>query len=710
MSFQNLSLKHSYSSEKDNLVKDFYIPVLQEAQFYRRITGYFSSSSLFIAAQGFSDFIRRGGKFQFILNVQLSDEDYEQIEKGIKSPEEIIQSRFLSDLSDLEDECRKNHAKVIGWLLSNNQLEIRIGYIEKKVTGSEILHQKIGILDDNEKNIIAFVGSNNESKSGWLHNSEKFKVFFSWEENYLDSINEDIAEFEDLWNNRAGKTRVIPFPDAVKENLINVYRMGSYSIEDLLADVEGVFSRDLPEEYGSSKNPVISLRQYQNEAIDAWFANNCKGIFEMATGTGKTYTAIAALQKLLNREKKLVTIICAPFLHLTTQWELNIRQMGLDLPIIYASSMDARWKERCTEKLLDNRMGKIPQFIILTTHDTVSSEKFLEIISDDLKSPAVLIADEVHGMGSIERLNGLNEKYQFRLGLSATPQRYFDELGTKKLLTYFDKSVYVFSLHRAINEINPATNETFLAPYEYHILFAELNTEEMDKYTAISRQIAILYSKKHRTRDEELLLEKRLRDRQDILKNAEEKFPLFAELILRLKKTNDVSHTLVYCSPQQIIPAQDLIRRSGKIVQHKFTSGEDATHHHLKYSDMTEREYLLDNFDRGEYDVLVAIKCLDEGVDVPSTRNAILMCSSGNPKEYIQRRGRVLRRFPGKKKAVIYDFTAVPNLTDSRLNPETEQKIFNSQMKRLSEFAEDAMNKSDVLRQIFEEKTKYGVI
>jgi len=708
MSFRDLQLKHSYSSEKDNLVDDFYVPVLKEAQIYQRVTGYFSSSSLFIAARGFSEFIRKGGSFQFILNVQLSDEDYDEIEKGIKTPEEIIESRFLSDLSDLEDECKNHHAKVIGWLISNNQMEIKVGFIERKIIGHEILHQKLGILQDAEKNIITFVGSNNESKSGWLHNSEKFKVFFDWEESFKDSIRDDIEEFEDLWHNRAKKTRVVPFPEAAKQNLINVYKKEFYPLEDLLNTIDGIHEEDRTKGYGKKRSTIV-LRQYQNDAIDAWFSNNCRGIFEMATGTGKTYTAIGALQRLLKQEKKLITIICAPFLHLTTQWEQNIRQMSVDLPIVYASSMDPQWKDKCTGKILDNRLGKLPHFIILATQDTVSSEKFLEIM-EDVRSPVLLIADEVHGMGSVERVNGLIDKYQYRLGLSATPHRYFDELGTNKLLKYFEKTVYEFNLHRAINEINPATKESFLVPYEYHPVFAELNPEEMDKYAAISRQIAILYSKKHRTRDEELLLEKRLRDRQDILKNAEGKFPLFEELIRQLKADTAISHTLVYCSPQQIEPVQDILRNSGKIVQHKFTSGEDATRHQEKYSFMTEREYLLDNFDKGNYHVLVAIKCLDEGVDVPSTRNAILMCSSGNPKEYIQRRGRVLRRFPGKEKATIYDFTAVPNLTDSRLNPETEQKIFDSQLKRLAEFAGDAMNESEVLRQIFEEKKKHGVV
>jgi superfamily II DNA or RNA helicase len=311
-------------------------------------------------------------------------------------------------------------------------------------------------------------------------------------------------------------------------------------------------------------------------------------------------------------------------------------------------------------------------------------------------------------MGSVERIDALLEKYNYRLGLSATPKRYFDELGTKKMLSYFDKTVYDFDLHRAINEINPVNNQSFLVPYDYYPLFAELNADEMELYANISRQIAIQYSKKKRTRKEELLLEKLLRDRQDILKNATEKYPLFKELIKELKSKDDISHTLVYCSPQQIQSVQQIIRDLNKIAQHKFTSEEDAIRHQPKYENLTEREYLLKNFDRGNYDVLVAIKCLDEGVDVPSTKNAILMCSSGNPKEYIQRRGRVLRRYEGKEKAIIYDMTAVPNLADARLNPEIEQKIFASQLKRLTEFAKDADNESDVLRKIFALKKKYG--
>ncbi len=714
MSFQELKLKRSYSSEKEDLLLGFYIPVLTEAISYRRITGYYSSTSFFIAARGFSEFIKKGGQLQFILNIQLSKIDYDQIEKGLTTPEKIIEDLILNDLNSIETACKKNHAQILGWLIARKQMEIKIGYIEKKTLQTAIFHQKMGIFQDSDGNIITFVGSNNESASGWLHNSEKFKVFFNWENTYLESINEDIDEFNELWNNAAKKTKVIPFPDAVRQHLIKMAPKGVYEIDELLNEIEQptpapMISDDQNNStYQPQISPPITLRQYQLDAIDSWFANKCRGLFEMATGTGKTLTALGGLKRLLIQENKLVTIICCPFLHLVNQWEQNIHEMGLDLPIVHASSVDPKWKEILIKNSLDNRLGKLNQFIILTTHDTISSEKFIETI-DEVKSPILLIADEVHGMGSVERIDALLEKYNYRLGLSATPRRYFDELGTKKLLNYFDKTVYEFDLHRAITEINPVTNKSFLVPYDYHPLFAELNSDEMELYANISRQIAIQYSKKIRTKREEILLEKLLRDRQDILKNAADKYPVFEDLIKELKSQDDISHTLVYCSPQQIQSIQHMIRDINKIAQHKFTSEEDAIRPQVKYGNLTEREYLLRNFDKGNYDILVAIKCLDEGVDVPSTKNAILMCSSGNPKEYIQRRGRVLRRYEGKEKAIIYDMTAVPNLADTRLNPEIERKIFASQMKRLTEFSKDADNESDVLRKIFSLKKKYGI-
>ncbi|MDW7774875.1 MAG: DEAD/DEAH box helicase family protein [Methanosarcinales archaeon] len=708
MTFKKLDLKHSYNSEKDNILKDFYVPSLKNAVTYKRIAGYFSSSSFGVASEGLSHFIKNSGRMQFISNVKLFPQDYEQIEKGLTDPEEIIQSKFLKDLSNIQDECIKNHVKVLGWLIANNYLEIKIGYIWDKSIGNEILHQKVGILYDSENNIISFSGSNNESAHGWYYNSEKFKVFFSWELNNNDFIAQDIEDFEELWNNKALKTKVISFPEAVKKHLIEISPKEYIDVEKLLEKINDIQNEKCKSEQTTSETEQIKLREYQLEALKAFFENDCQGIFEMATGTGKTFTALGVLVELLKKENKLITIISCPFLHLTNQWEKSIEKMGLTIPILYASSANVKWKDELIEKILDSRLGKIKQFIVITTHDTVSSKKFITIINET-KSPLFFIGDEVHGMGSVNRIEGLLPIYKFRLGLSATPNRYFDELGTNELLEYFNKTVYVFDLARAINEINPETNESYLVPYKYHPLFVELTLDEMNEYSEITATIAILFSKKKRSKNEQLILEQKLRDRQNIIKNAENKFPLFSGLILKLNKEDKLHHTLVYSSPQQILQIQQIIRSCDTIIQHKFTSGEDAIRKQMKYNGLTEREYILTNFDKANYHILVAIKCLDEGVDVPSTKNAILMCSSGNPKEYVQRRGRVLRRYPGKKYANIYDITALPNYGQHRSSHEIEDKMINSQLKRIEEFSKDSMNESDILREVYLIKKKYGI-
>lgn len=703
MSLKDLSIKHSYNSEKDDILNDFYIPSLKEGIFYDRIAGYFSSSSFTVAAEGIYQFFRNKGHMRFIVNVKLSMEDYEQIEKGLTFPEKIIQNRFFEDLKSLQDECEKNHAKVLGWLIANNYLEIKVGYIENKIFGNEILHQKVGIIEDKEGNEISFSGSNNESAYGWEYNSEKFKVFFSWETNNEGFIREDVNDFEELWDDKAKKTRIVSFPEAVKKHLIEIAPNNDIEFEKLVSEI------DKQKKGTILKTEQVNLRSYQLEAINSWFENGCRGLFEMATGTGKTYTALGALKELLEKESKLITIISCPFLHLTNQWEKSIRNFELDLPIIFASSTNSKWKDELAGKILDNRLGKIKQFIIITTHDTISSEKYIQLMNE-VRSPILLIGDEVHGMGSIGRIAGLLPIYKFRLGLSATPNRYFDELGTEALLQYFDRTVYSFDLHRAINEINPETGETYLIPYEYHPVFVELTVEEMEEYSDISAKIAILYSIKNRSKREQLILEQKLRERQDIIKNAVNKLTIFQNLVKELADEKKIKHTLIYCSPQQIEKSQEIIRNQNTIIQHKFTSEENAVKKNLKYKGMTEREYLLDNFDKGIYDVLVAIKCLDEGVDVPSTRNAIIMCSSGNPKEYIQRRGRVLRRYPGKEKAVIYDITALPNISHYRVSYEMEKNMIETQLKRIEEFTKDSLNVYEIINIIFLIKKKYGIL
>lgn len=703
MSFQDLQIKRSYSSERNNILEDFYVPVLQEAMDYKRIAGYFSSTSFYLAARGIAQFVVNGGHMQLIINVQLSQNDFDEIKSSLDNPDNIVENIFLEDLEDIQDACVKDHVAVLGWMIANGYLEIKVGYIKEPLTHFDILHQKVGILRDTEGNVITFSGSNNESASGWLLNSEKFKVFCSWDLGMEEYISQDENDFLELWNNSSAKTGVIPFPEAVKKRLIAIAPNNENDLQIILNKIQKQKSTTRSQQLG------ITLRDYQTQAIENWINNEYRGLFEMATGTGKTFTAIGAIKKLLDKESQLIIIISCPFLHLIPQWQKSLLALGMDQPAVIASSTNPKWQKKLQEKLLDMRLGRLNTCIILTTHDTISSTRFRETIGE-VHLPIILVGDEVHGMGSTNRLQGLLPSYRYRLGLSATPSRYFDDAGTTELFDFFNKTVAKFDLHDAINTINPLTEQTYLAPYDYYPIFVDLSITELDRYIKLSKEIAQLYARPRRTQKDQKMIEHKLRQRADIIKNAESKYAAFRELIKDLNTKKTVKHTLVYCSPEQMQPIQDLIREEKKIIQHRFTSDEDATKNQSKYGGLTEREHLLKNFDEGIYDVLVAIKCLDEGVDVPSTRTAILMCSTGNPKEYIQRRGRVLRRFPGKEKAIIYDFIIIPDLGGDGVFEEFEKKIVQSQFQRIEEFVAESLNKRDISRELFKIKIKYKIL
>jgi superfamily II DNA or RNA helicase len=314
-------------------------------------------------------------------------------------------------------------------------------------------------------------------------------------------------------------------------------------------------------------------------------------------------------------------------------------------------------------------------------------------------SKAFIIADEVHGLGAQVRRKGLIDEYEFRLGLSATPKRWFDPAGTKVLYEYFGDTIYEFGLEKAINTINPATGRTYLAPYRYKIRFAPLSTEELEEYIIKTSKIVKLWKRKGIDDDQSIYLEQLLFARANIIKNAQAKYEELEKILDILPPP--IKWTLIYCSPQQIETVMKLLKDRG-IFAHRFTM-EEGTTPSKNFKGLSEREYLLEEFSKGNYQVLVAMRCLDEGVDVPPARTAILLSSSGNPREYIQRIGRVLRSTQDKREATIYDIVVFPNLTI--LSPEIrrmEKKIIEKELKRYEEISKNALNNAEALSIITE--------
>ena len=624
---------------------------------------------------------------RIITSPRLSQDDVEAIISG--EDENVVISQRLSDEISA-DFIENDSLEALGWMIAHDRLEIRIVVLTDSngviIPSNEIngmFHSKMGIFEDDESNMVSFTGSINESASGWSKNIESFTVFCSWISEDQYNYNQDnVREFEKYWNfGYHGRSKTVSFPSAVKNKWIQ------NNIPEKIEDLK-VFS----------KNNGIRVRPYQEEAVQNWLSNSSIGIYSMATGTGKTITSLLALKNVLNNKRKAIVVIVVPFQHLINDpWEktlLNVITENIrKLNIVHAFDSSSVWLKKADDMVMNFDFDVIDNIVYLTTYDTFSRGKFVEHISK-IKLPIkkgdkILIADEVHYAGSDEYRNGLLECYNMRLGLSATPSRYLDDEGTNYIAAYFDKVVYDFPLNRAITEINPDTGETYLTPYYYYPIFVTLTSPELTDYNQYSKKISKFSNIENLTPEQIKSRNMLLIQRSRILKNAQNKMAVIKNNISNYDEKGLLDHCIVYCSDGR---DEDDIRAVENVILalnrlnircHQFTSNENYA----------ERAQILSGFDSGEYRVLVAIKCLDEGVDVPSTRNAFIMASTGNPKEYIQRRGRVLRRSPGKEFANIFDFIIVPN--EPFIDSDSEIQILESECKRFVEFAKYAINRDE---------------
>jgi superfamily II DNA or RNA helicase len=694
VSFLDLDLKPDYDSENDDILHQFYIPVLSRAKKYHRLAGFFSSSALAVAARGISVFIRNDGDMKLIVGARLQKPDIEAIREGKENPEKILSEIILRDLKEIEDEIIRDHVRALGWLIAWGHLDIKIAIVTDNLgqpldydtaLRKGIFHQKVGIFEDKDGNLISFSGSVNESATAWEDNIEEFKVFRSWIPGELEHLASDNRKFEKYWNGQTNRLKILDVPTAVREKLVEI------APDDI--------KRLKIEHFGERP----TLRSYQENATLAWLHNSFRGILEMATGTGKTLTALTCLEKAFETKEKIVAIISSPFIHLSEQWIRESEKLGIHSDKLVADSSRNRWRDKLVDSILDVENGVCERLIVLTTHNTFSSVDFINIVKDSKKRVPdlrlFLIVDEVHGIGAPQRRLGLIEEYDYRLGLSATPKRWFDLKGTEKIFEYFGDVVFEFSLRDAIKA-------GYLVPYIYMPHFTYLTPEEMTRYEEETRKIAKAYyrSKNEDERDEifTLLCIKR----QKIIRNARNKLVVFEKILDDLK---EITYCLVYCSPHQIRVVQDILNQKN-IIQHKFTERE-GIRPESRFGGLSEREFLIKQFSEGTYNALVSMRCLDEGVDVPPARLAIMLDNSGNPREYIQRRGRVLRKFPGKKQAVIHDIIVEPVLrtTISQELGELERKIIAKELERYRDFASSAQNASDCLEIMANLEAMYGI-
>lgn len=685
MALRDLKLETSYESDesKGQLLDNFYIPVLECANRYYRIAGFFSSSSLIVAAKGIAGLIHNGGKMYLLVSPELSDEDYQTI---VEHDRISANSKMFEDLDF--DSIPHENIQALAWLLDAGRLEIKI--VVGLKSRNSLFHQKVGIVFDGEGDVLSFSGSINESAQAWINNIEEFKVFRSWEPGQIDYLQSDLNKFLSYWKGeRPNVARVYDIPEAIREKIV---RVRPRDVGDL--QIMRRYRKD-----SKAKENLLSLYPHQKDAVKKWINNGHSLLMEMATGTGKTRTAIGCAAEMLKTGEKLCIIIATPQLTLTQQWEKDIieLQISVDKRITVPGSFSsAQWKKQLELLLLDMSDDKINTAIVFTTHTTAATDRFIEIIRRNKYNTKILfICDEVHAIGSAQQRKAMLTEYEYRIGLSATPERMFDDGGTHLIRSYFGDNSFEFTIADALRTINPDTKQPFLNQFFYYPVFVQLTPAETKKYANYTRQIARLLQQEEI--DEEEL--QRLYDRRaEIGKNAENKYEAFSQLLEKMNPP-EIHDTIVFVSDQQITRCFDIMSDK-KIRRAKITESESANKV-VNEEGESERQEIISQFKRRELQVIVGIKCLDEGIDIKNARVAILMANSTNPREYVQRVGRVIRTQPGKGPSEIFDFIISPAKGAS-----SGMGILEKEARRAQQIAVNALNYDEVVR-AFEER---GVI
>lgn len=716
MNFTEINIKQEYRSPQDNIVHDFYIPVLENAVSYRRSVGFFSSSALVEISKGICEIAKKGGKIELVASPYLSAEDEIAIRKGYENRAKIIENALLRGLkTEPENFFEKERLNLLANLVESGVLNIKIAFTEN---GSSVgmYHEKLGLVEDSDGNKIAFSGSMNESENAFTKNYETVDVFCSWKstDEKARVIQKETA-FAAIWGNFDEKLKVLHFP-SIDKAILEKYKHGKADFEldkkefskdrnivykishgdktvipDVVAvaeadSVDAVFEDKLFFDFKGKKSP----RPHQKKAIENFESNNFQTLLAMATGTGKTLTSLFCANELSKKTELTSVLIIVPLKDLVDQWQKDIEKCFSGEIIPIRSGLD--WKE----KLSDLRLLKIlkkdvqdKRLVIITTYDSFcgNDEKILESLELD---SALIIADEVHKFGAASYSKKLPEKIKYRIGLSATPKRPYDEKGTKSIFDYFcpSENPYEFSIKNAIEA-------DMLCHYEYHPTVVPLTDFEMEDYENISEKVSrlsvIVNNSAKTDKEDEERLEQLLKERHRIIERAQNKKSEFLEIMQsEISKYKD--KTIVFCPDGKDENGKDFLEAYKSELWNELVSKGKIVRM-SEYVQGTKRE-VIESFTAGAIDILFAKQRLNEGIDIPAAKRAFFIASSTSEREFIQRRGRVLRKSPETNKtlAEIFDFIVVP----PDRNSVYAQSIVENEIKRAMDFAATADNYAEI--------------
>ena len=699
-------IKSEYRSLIDNVVQDFYIPLLKEADMYRRAVGFFSSTALVEISKGIASIAERGGRIQIVASPYLSDEDITAIKNGYEEREKIIEGALLRSLdNENTDYYSMQRLNLLAALISDGILDIKIAYTEDN-NGVGMYHEKMGIIEDPDGNKVAFSGSMNESATALAVNYETIDVFCNWREGSdFERVTLKCKAFDSIWNDNEPNIRVMDFP-TVTDALIERYRVNDPNFavdEEQFRHSQGYREKSKREITKTQPNGAripadITLHSYQKEAISVWVGNNYCGIFDMATGTGKTYTGLGAISKLSeDLGDNLAVIIVCPYQHLVEQWVEDILRFNIRPIIGYSGSSQKDWKKRLSKAVIDQKIRKDKSFLCFICTNATFTSAYVQEQINKIKSPLLLVVDEAHNFGARSYAKLLDDRFIYRLALSATLERHRDEEGTELLYKFFGRKCIEYTLDRAIEEDK-------LTRYMYYPIVIYLSEDELAGYEQLSYEMSkcLIKGKDGRyklSKYGEILALKRAR----IIAGAQEKLGALKEQIKPYVNDNNI---LVYCGSTNVLDESTDVSKieESEIRQIEAVTrilGNDLGMEVAKFTsqeNIETRSMIKEQFQKGDrLQAIVAIKCLDEGVNIPGIRTAFILASTTNPKEYIQRRGRVLRKAKGKNIAEIYDFVTLPRPLEevSSLTigqAQRDKTLVRNELSRIKEFGRLAEN------------------
>lgn len=703
------------------------IPLSKKIQFK---LGYFSSTSISTLSYGFAQFIYNGGTIDFLINHFVSDNDYNLLNNGIELDRvfyDSIEQNIINDLEKLNDVLTKKQVdhfyNCLRYLLDNN----RVSIIPVTTKTGEISHYKEALFWDIEDNIINIVGSCNFTYKGIVCNGESFVINRSWGvESEQANISNELKEYVTIFKKESKefiylkpekliniiKDKSIPLSEKqLLEEELNLVDINSevktseeLKIKKVATVLKDKFFKSVKEITSTPKfPPPFQPREYQNEAYNNWVNNNFSGIFGMATGTGKTKTSLNCVLNEFKKTNSYYTLILVPSIALLNQWEEEVIEFNFQNIIKIGGGTN--WEKEFSNYVSNFSAGIKKNMVIISTYASFTTTKFQKYFNK-IESDFILIADEAHNMGAKNIQSTFkSSKIAKRIGLSATPKRIYDPVGTEFLDTFFcDKEPYTYSF-----TMKQAMEQDFLTNYRYYPILVELNDDEFEKYIEISKKLLRYFDFEKGEFKKDSIVEKLLLQRKNIIHKANNKVECFKEILLELKRIDKLKYIFTYI-PEGFVYEDGSAER----MLNKFLLAGSETLPKLKMNsyiaDGQNLNDLLRGFSEGKIDMLFAMKMLDEGVDVPRAEVGIFASSTGNPRQFIQRRGRLLRKHKDKPYATIFDMVVIPRLNDNNAELfNMEKNLVHNELRRVGYFASLALNFYDSKQALEQVCFKYNL-